>query len=206
MLQPSLSISVGTRLIGAVAAVRAMVAPSLVTAVRIGGTGGTLDSRTALHVARALMRRSRAGLWAAAAAAGIPVSNTPGVLTDATADLTLTIMLMLCRRAGEGERELRAGAWAGWRPTHLVGQAMTGKRLGIIGMGRIGKAVAQRAHFGFGMEIGCFNRSPVADGAGPSGGCDHRRGRLWRLVLCVGPRCRSDGDRCKTARRTVRAG
>lgn len=103
---------------------------------------------------------------AAAAASGIPVSNTPGVLTDATADLTLTIMLMLCRRAGEGERELRTGAWAGWRPTHLVGQAMTGKRLGIIGMGRIGKAVAQRAHFGFGMEIGCFNRSPVADGAG----------------------------------------
>ena len=103
---------------------------------------------------------------AAAAAHGIPVSNTPGVLTDATADLAMTLMLMLCRRAGEGERELRAGAWAGWRPTHLVGQAMTGKRLGIIGMGRIGKAVAQRAHFGFGMEIGCFNRSPVADGAG----------------------------------------
>ena len=103
---------------------------------------------------------------AAAAAHGIPVSNTPGVLTDATADLAMTLMLMLCRRAGEGERELRAGAWAGWRPTHLVGQAMTGKRLGIIGMGRIGKAVAQRAHFGFSMEIGCFNRSPVADGAG----------------------------------------
>ena len=102
----------------------------------------------------------------AAAAHGIPVSNTPGVLTDATADLAMTLMLMLCRRAGEGERELRAGAWAGWRPTHLVGQAMTGKRLGIIGMGRIGKAVAQRAHFGFGMKIGCFNRSPVADGAG----------------------------------------
>ena len=103
---------------------------------------------------------------AAAAAHGIPVSNTPGVLTDATADLAMTLMLMLCRRAGEGERELRAGDWAGWRPTHLVGQAMTGKKLGIIGMGRIGKAVARRAHFGFGMEIGCFNRSPIADGAG----------------------------------------
>ena len=102
----------------------------------------------------------------AAAAHGIPVSNTPGVLTDATADLTLTLMLMLSRRAGEGERELRAGAWSGWRPTHLVGRAMTGKRLGIIGMGRIGRAVAGRAHFGFGMEVGCFNRSPVADGAG----------------------------------------
>ena len=103
---------------------------------------------------------------ATAADRGIAVSNTPGVLTDATADLAMTLMLMLCRRAGEGERELRAGDWAGWRPTHLVGQAMTGKKLGIIGMGRIGKAVARRAHFGFGMEIGCFNRSPIADGAG----------------------------------------
>ena len=100
---------------------------------------------------------------AAASAHFIPVSNTPGVLTDATADLTLTLMLMLCRRAGEGERELRAGEWTGWRPTHLVGQAMTGKRLGIIGMGRIGKAVARRAHFGFGLEIFFYNRSPVND-------------------------------------------
>ena len=100
---------------------------------------------------------------AAAAAQTIPVSNTPGVLTDATADLTLTLMLMLCRRAGEGERELRAGEWVGWRPTHLVGRAMTGKRLGIIGMGRIGKAVARRAHFGFGMQICFYNRSPVGD-------------------------------------------
>ena len=100
---------------------------------------------------------------AAAAAQTIPVSNTPGVLTDATADLTLTLMLMLCRRAGEGERELRAGGWGGWRPTHLVGRAMTGKRLGIIGMGRIGKAVARRAHFGFGMQICFYNRSPVGD-------------------------------------------
>lgn len=106
---------------------------------------------------------------AVAAAHGILVSNTPGVLTDATADLTLTLMLMLCRRAGEGEREVRAGAWRGWRPTHLVGHAMTGKRLGIIGMGRIGKAVAHRAHFGFGMEVGFYNRSPVSDGAGVGG-------------------------------------
>ncbi|MGB1668864.1 MAG: NAD(P)-dependent oxidoreductase, partial [Candidatus Puniceispirillaceae bacterium] len=97
------------------------------------------------------------------------VSNTPGVLTDATADLTLTLMLMLCRRAGEGERELRAGEWSGWRPTHLVGRQMTGKTLGIIGMGRIGRAVAHRAHFGFGMEIVFQNRSPVDDGAGVGG-------------------------------------
>ena len=106
---------------------------------------------------------------AAAASHGITVSNTPGVLTDATADLTLTLMLMLCRRAGEGERELRAGEWSGWRPTHLVGLQMTGKTLGIIGMGRIGRAVAHRAHFGFGMEIVFQNRSPVDDGAGVGG-------------------------------------
>ena len=106
---------------------------------------------------------------AAAAVHGMPVSNTPGVLTDATADLALTLMLMLCRRAGEGEREVRTGAWTGWRPTHLVGQAMTGKRLGIVGMGRIGRAVAHRAHFGFGMEVGFYNRSPVDDAGGVNG-------------------------------------
>ncbi len=103
---------------------------------------------------------------AAAAAHNIPVTNTPGVLTDATADITMTLMLMLCRRAGEGERELRAGEWTGWRPTHLVGRALSGRTLGIIGMGRIGRAVAHRAHFGFGMDVVFQNRSPIADGAG----------------------------------------
>ena len=97
----------------------------------------------------------------AAASAGLAVSNTPGVLTDATADLTLTLMLMISRRAGEGERELRAGAWAGWRPTHMMGRSLSGKTLGIIGMGRIGKAVAHRAALGFGMKIIFFNRSTV---------------------------------------------
>jgi len=97
----------------------------------------------------------------AAAAAGIAVSNTPGVLTDATADLALTLMLMVSRRAGEGERELRAGQWLGWRPTHLMGRSLSGKTLGIIGMGRIGQAVAQRAALGFGMKIIFFNRSAV---------------------------------------------
>ena len=106
---------------------------------------------------------------AAAAAHDIPVTNTPGVLTDATADITMTLMLMLCRRAGEGERELRAGEWTGWRPTHLVGRALSGRTLGIIGMGRIGRAVAHRAHFGFGMDVVFQNRSPIADGAGVGG-------------------------------------
>ena len=89
----------------------------------------------------------------AAVSAGLAVSNTPGVLTDATADLTLALMLMVSRRAGEGERELRAGEWHGWRPTHLMGRSLSGKTLGIIGMGRIGKAVAYRAALGFGMKI-----------------------------------------------------
>ncbi|MDA9930848.1 D-glycerate dehydrogenase [Alphaproteobacteria bacterium] len=106
---------------------------------------------------------------AAAAAHDLAVSNTPDVLTDATADLTLTLMLMLCRRAGEAERELRAGEWAGWRPTHMIGRAMTGKTLGIIGMGRIGQAVAARAHFGFGMDICYYNRSLIPGGAGVQG-------------------------------------
>ena len=63
---------------------------------------------------------------------GLVVTNTPGVLTDCTADLALTLMLMVARRAGEGERELRAGRWSGWLPTHLVGTRLTGKTLGII--------------------------------------------------------------------------
>lgn len=98
----------------------------------------------------------------AARALGLVVTNTPGVLTDCTADLALTLMLMVARRAGEGERELRAGRWTGWRPTHLVGTRLSGKTLGIVGMGRIGIAVARRAQHGFGMRVVFFNRSPVA--------------------------------------------
>ena len=92
---------------------------------------------------------------------GITVSNTPDVLSECTADLAMTLMLMVARRAGEGERELRAGEWTGWRPTHLVGAKVSGKTLGIVGFGRIGQAVAQRAHHGFGMKIVVQNRSPV---------------------------------------------
>jgi len=99
---------------------------------------------------------------AAARAQGIAVTNTPGVLTDATADLALTLVLMTARRAGEGERMVRAGAWAGWLPSQLLGMQVTGKKLGIVGMGRIGQAIARRGHFGFGMEIGFYNRSPKA--------------------------------------------
>tara|TARA_B100000927_G_scaffold289636_1_gene286653 strand:+ start:429 stop:1400 length:972 start_codon:yes stop_codon:yes gene_type:complete len=84
---------------------------------------------------------------------GITVSNTPTVLTDCTADIAMSLILMVARRVGEGERELRANKWAGWRPTHLLGTKVTGKKLGVIGFGRIGQAVAKRAHHGFDMEI-----------------------------------------------------
>ncbi len=90
---------------------------------------------------------------AAAKARGLVVTNTPEVLTDATADLAMALLLAVARRVGEGERHLRAGAWSGWRPTHMMGTQVTGKTLGIIGFGRIGQAVAQRAHHGFGMRI-----------------------------------------------------
>lgn len=90
---------------------------------------------------------------AAAKARGIAVSNTPDVLTDATADLAMTLLLTVARRAGEGERHLRAGHWTGWRPTHMLGRMVSGKTLGLIGMGRIARAVAKRAHHGFGMRV-----------------------------------------------------
>ena len=99
----------------------------------------------------------------AAKAKKIVVTNTPDVLTDATADLAMTLMLMLARRAGEGERQLRAGQWTGWYPTHLMGTQVTGKTLGIVGMGRIGQAMAEKAHFGFGMRILYHNRKPIPE-------------------------------------------
>ena len=97
----------------------------------------------------------------AAKSHGIAVTNTPDVLSECTADIAMTLMLMVARRAGEGERELRAGDWSGWRPTHLIGTKVSGASLGIIGFGRIGQAMAQRAHFGFGMKILVQNRSAV---------------------------------------------
>jgi lactate dehydrogenase-like 2-hydroxyacid dehydrogenase len=84
---------------------------------------------------------------------GLVVTNTPEVLTDCTADLAMTLMLMIARRAGEGERHVRGKQWTGWRPTHMIGTKVTGKTLGVLGFGRIGRAVAHRAHHGFGMKI-----------------------------------------------------
>ncbi len=95
----------------------------------------------------------------AAQAAGIAVTNTPGAVTDATSDIAMTLMLMTARRAGEGERMVRARTWEGWHPTQMLGLHMTGKTVGIIGMGRIGEAIARRCHFGFDMNVKYYNRS-----------------------------------------------
>ena len=89
----------------------------------------------------------------AARARGLAVTNTPDVLTEATADIAITLLLMVSRRTGEGERHVRSGAWTGWRPTHMLGSQVSGKVLGLVGMGRIARAVARRAHHGFGMRI-----------------------------------------------------
>lgn len=95
----------------------------------------------------------------AARAVGIAVTNTPGAVTDATADIAMTLMLMSARRAGEGERMIRANEWEGWHPTQMLGLHLSGKHVGILGMGRIGQAIARRCHFGFGMQVSYFNRS-----------------------------------------------
>ena len=95
---------------------------------------------------------------------GMAVSNTPGVLTDDTADLAIALMLMAIRRLGEGERALRAGAWSGWYPTHHLGRRLSGKTLGVVGMGRIGRAVARRAVHGFGMRLLYASRSALPAG------------------------------------------
>lgn len=93
----------------------------------------------------------------AATAQKIVVTNTPGVLTDDTADMTACLLLAAPRRLVEGERLIRSGKWDGWAPTFMIGHRISGKRLGIIGMGRIGQAVARRVQ-GFGMTVHYHNR------------------------------------------------
>lgn len=105
---------------------------------------------------------------ATAKAMGLPVSNTPEVLTEATAEIAILLMLMASRRASEGERELRGGAWSGWRPTHLMGQSLAGRTLGLVGFGRIGQATAARAARAFDMKIayhGLRRATPEAEAA-----------------------------------------
>jgi glyoxylate reductase len=93
---------------------------------------------------------------------GITVTNTPGVLTEDTADMTMALILAVARRLVEGERIARSGEWQGWSPTWMLGHRISGKRLGILGMGRIGSAVARRAR-GFGLAVPYHNRHRVPD-------------------------------------------
>ena len=99
---------------------------------------------------------------AAAKKTGVVVTNTPGVLTDCTADLAMTLLLMVARGAGAGERHVRRGEWTGWRPTHMMGTKVSGKTLGLVGFGRIAQAMARKAHFGFGMRIVFHTPRPPA--------------------------------------------
>lgn len=98
---------------------------------------------------------------AAASERGIAVTNTPGVLTEDTADLTMALIMAVSRRIVEGANVVQAGGFTGWTPTWMMGRRVNGKRLGIIGMGRIGQAVARRAR-AFGMQIHYHNRKPVS--------------------------------------------
>lgn len=95
----------------------------------------------------------------AAKANGLVVTNTPGVLTQSTADIAMTLLLMSARRGAEGDRLVRAGKWQGWCPTHMLSSDVTGATLGLIGFGRIAIATARKAHHGFGMKIVFFNPS-----------------------------------------------
>jgi lactate dehydrogenase-like 2-hydroxyacid dehydrogenase len=108
---------------------------------------------------------------------GIVVTNTPDVLTESTAELAVLLMLMVARRAGEGEREVRAGAWPGWAPTRHLGADVTGKTLGVIGFGRIGQATARKAHQGFKMRVLYHSRS------GASAEAEAATGAVWCATL-----------------------
>ncbi len=99
---------------------------------------------------------------AAAKAAGIVATNTPDVLSDATADIAILLMLMTSRRAYEGEQQLRDQTWRGWGARHLLGQSLDGKTLGLYGMGRIGQSAARKARAAFGMKIAYHSRNRVA--------------------------------------------
>ena len=98
---------------------------------------------------------------AAAGQLGITVSNTPGVLTESTADIAMTLLLMSARRGAEGDRLVRSGLWTGWCPTQMMSSDVTGATLGLIGFGRIAQAMARKAHHGFGMRILYFKPSPA---------------------------------------------
>ncbi len=123
---------------------------------------------------------------AAAKGAGLAVTNTPGAVTDATADIAMMLMLMSVRRAGEGERLVRAGAWAGWHPTQLLGMHLSGKTVGIVGMGRIGDRAALPSRLRHEDPL----LQSLREGAGPAGRAGRNAGprRSW---MCWSSRCRA---------------
>jgi glyoxylate reductase len=92
---------------------------------------------------------------------GVTVTNTPGVLTEDTADMTMALILSVARRIAEGAQVIPGGEWSGWSPTWMLGRRITGKKLGIVGMGRIGQALAERAR-AFGLQVHYHNRRRVA--------------------------------------------
>ena len=112
----------------------------------------------------------------AARAKAIIVTNTPGVLTEDTADMTMALILSVPRRLAEGEKLVRSGTWAGWSPSAMLGHRIGGKRLGIIGMGRIGQAVARRAS-AFGLSISYHNRHRLPEAV------ERETGALWHPEL-----------------------
>jgi len=109
----------------------------------------------------------------AAKQANLVVTNTPDALTDATAELTILLILMTCRRAGEGERLLREGKWTGWTPTQLLGTDVKGKTLGLVGFGRIAKEAARRAREALGMRIAYHSRSRASAEEESALGAEH---------------------------------
>jgi len=110
---------------------------------------------------------------AAARARDIPVTNTPGVLTEDTADMVMGLIISVPRRLAEGEKFVRAGQWQGWAPTGMLGHRVNGKKLGIVGMGRIGQAIARRAR-GFGIAIDYHNRHRLPEAV------EQTLGATWR--------------------------
>ena len=152
------------------------------------------DRFTAAHFTSGLRARVLANFGvgvnhidlAAAKAAGVVVTNTPGVLTDDTADVALALILMTLRRLGEGERLLRTGAWSGWRPMFMLGHAPRGKTLGVVGYGRIGRALARRAALALGMRVQWWApREPRIEGPDDAGPPDAVRVATLEQLLAT---------------------
>jgi len=137
---------------------RAAEADGLLTMITERVDGALLDAAPSVKAVANLAVGTDNIDLEAAAERGIPVGNTPGVLTDTTADLAFALLLALARRLADGEREVREGRWAPWEPSHGLGGDVSGTTLGIVGWGRIGQAMARRGE-GFGMEVVHSSRS-----------------------------------------------